>query len=67
MPAQSLDHQVQPDQLSALRSRSSHCRGRWCDLRGSPAHAPSRKKIVGVTDPRPCDELIDKSAIFPGE
>ena len=28
---------------------------------------PFEKKIVGVTDPRPCDELIDKSAIFPGE
>ena len=28
---------------------------------------PFEKKIVGVTDPRPRDELIDKSAIFPGE
>ena len=33
----------------------------------SPGARPFEKKIVGVTDPRPCDELIDKSAIFPGE
>ena len=32
-----------------------------------PGARPFEKKIVGVTDPRPCDELIDKSAIFPGE
>ena len=35
--------------------------------RGVPGARPFEKKIVGVTDPRPCDELIDKSAIFPGE
>ena len=33
----------------------------------APGARPFEKKIVGVTDPRPCDELIDKSAIFPGE
>ena len=33
----------------------------------TPGARPFEKKIVGVTDPRPCDELIDKSAIFPGE
>jgi len=34
---------------------------------GYPGARPFEKKIVGVTDPRPRDELIDKSAIFPGE
>ena len=35
--------------------------------RATPGARPFEKKIVGVTDPRPCDELIDESAIFPGE
>jgi hypothetical protein len=35
--------------------------------RRPPGARSFEKKIVGVTDPRPCDESIDKSAIFPGE
>ena len=45
-----------------------HDLGAWGPRRReAPGARPFEKKIVGVTDPRPCDELIDKSAIFPGE
>ena len=37
------------------------------NLGAYPRARPFEKKIVGVTDPRPRDELIDKSAIFPSE
>ena len=47
------------DQPGAISRRGSAVRPLCC--------VPFEKKIVGVTDPRPRDELIDKSAIFPGE
>ena len=58
-------HPTLPDRLN--RSVSPEPATKLLNDLSAPGARPFEKKIVGVTDPRPRDELIDKSAIFPGE